>query len=123
MNERANPFGDLGDFTPAQAKPKPDPAVIDQVAEAHGFPSRKPAAPPAVELTPAPSPASTPEPVPGDTSPARKQRRYTTGRNKQVNIKATDETIQRLYRLADERQVPLGELLEQALDALQGNGT
>jgi len=42
MSERANPFGDLGDFAPAQAKPKPDPAVIDQVAEAHGFPSRQP---------------------------------------------------------------------------------
>lgn len=43
MSERANPFGDLGDFAPAPAKPKPDPAVIDQVAEAHGFPSRQPA--------------------------------------------------------------------------------
>lgn len=123
MNERANPFGDLGDFTPAPAKPKPDPAVIDQVAEAHGFPSRKPAAPAAAEPTRAPSPVPTPTPAPADPSPARKQRRYTTGRNKQVNIKATDETIQRLYRLADERQVPLGELLEQALDALERDGT
>lgn len=43
MTERANPFGDLGDFAPAPAKPKVDPAVIDQVAEAHGFPSRQPA--------------------------------------------------------------------------------
>lgn len=42
MNQRANPFGNLDDFTPAPAKPKPDPAVIDQVAEAHGFPSRQP---------------------------------------------------------------------------------
>lgn len=42
MSERANPFGDLGDFTPAQAKPKPDPAIIDQVAETNGFPSRQP---------------------------------------------------------------------------------
>lgn len=115
MNERANPFGDLGDFTPALAKPKPDPAVIDQVAEAHGFPSRKPVAPPAAE----PGLASLPVPAAVDPAPTRKQRRYTTGRNKQVNIKATDETIQRLYRLADERQVPLGELLEQALDALE----
>lgn len=42
MTERANPFGDLGDFAPAPAKPKVDPAVIDQVAEANGFPSRQP---------------------------------------------------------------------------------
>lgn len=55
MNERANPFGDLGDFAPAPAKPKPDPAVIDQVAEAHGFPSRQPTK---VEPEPAPAPAA-----------------------------------------------------------------
>lgn len=42
MSERANPFGDMTDFTPALPKPKADPAVIDQVAEAHGFPSRQP---------------------------------------------------------------------------------
>jgi hypothetical protein len=113
MNERANPFGDLGDFTPAQAKPKPDLAVIDQVAEANGFPSRMPSAlQSTVGSLPPPS---------VDQAPARKQRRYTTGRNKQVNIKATDETIQRLYRLADDRNVPLGELLEQALDALEAD--
>lgn len=123
MNDRVNPFGDLGDFPLAPAKPKPDPAVIDQVAEAHGFPSRKPAAPVAVEPSHPPSPAPALDSAPVESSSARKQRRYTTGRNKQVNIKATDETIQRLYRLADERQVPLGQLLEQALDALEGNGT
>jgi hypothetical protein len=119
MNERANPFGDLGDFTPAQAKPKPDLAVIDQVAEANGFPSRKPSTPTVVQATVV-SPSA---PVSADQAPARKQRRYTTGRNKQVNIKATDETIQRLYRLADDRNVPLGELLEQALDALEKAST
>lgn len=47
------------------------------------------------------------------------QRRYTAGRNKQINIKATDETIQRVYRLVDEEHVPLGELLELALNALE----
>ena len=114
MTERANPFGDLGDFTPAQAKPKPDLAVIDQVAEANGFPSRKPSAPPAVYSTEVSPPAAS-----VDQAPVRKQRRYTTGRNKQINIKATDETIQRLYQLADARGVPLGELLEQALNALE----
>lgn len=115
MTERANPFGDLGDFTQAPAKPKIDQAVIDQVAEDNGFPSRKPSTPPAVE--------SPPVPVPVEEPPARKQRRYTTGRNKQINIKATDQTIQRLYRLADARHITLGELLEQALDALEGAGT
>jgi len=111
MNERANPFGDLGDFPLAPAKPKPDPAVIDQVAEAHGFPSRKPAVDP--------TPVSLPVSATVGPAPARKQRRHTTGRNKQVNLKASDSTIERLYRQADTRQVSLAELLEIAVHLLE----
>ena len=113
MSERVNPFGDLGDFAPAPPKAKPEHQdVVDEVAAQHGFPSRQPAKPGT-----APAPAVAREPP-----PRRQQRRYTTGRNKQINIKATDETIKRLYRLADARGVPLGVLLKQALDALE-NGT
>jgi hypothetical protein len=49
----------------------------------------------------------------------RRTGRHRTGRNQQFNIKATAETIVRFYRLADERRMALGELLEQALDALE----
>lgn len=100
-SERANPFGDLAlDFTPKQAPAKPvEAAQIDRLAKDNGFPSRE-------------RPA-TPDPV------QRARRRYTTGRNQQINIKATSETIELFYRLADERSVPLGELLERALQALQ----
>jgi len=59
--------------------------------------------------------------VASEPLPQRQQRRYTTGRNKQINIKAMDETIKRLYQMADERGVPLGVLLEQALDALEND--
>ncbi len=52
-------------------------------------------------------------------APARSGRRHTTGRNQQINIKATRQVIERLYKMADARQVPIGELLEQALDALE----
>lgn len=114
MNERANPFGDLGDFAPAQAKPKPDLAVIDQVAEENGFPSRKSSVAPAVQSIEALLPMASVDPV-----PVRKQRRHTTGRNKQVNLKASDSTIERLYRQADTRQVSLAELLEIAVDLLE----
>ena len=108
MNERVNPFGDLGDFAPAPPKAKPEHRdVVEEVAAQHGFPSRQAA-------KPVTAPAATSEPP-----LRRQQRRYTTGRNKQINIKATDETIKRLYQLADARGVPLGELLEQALDALE----
>lgn len=50
---------------------------------------------------------------------SRRTARHRTGRNQQLNIKASAETIVRFYRLADERRIALGELLEQALDALE----
>lgn len=103
---RANPFGDLDDFAP-QPKPRPVmPDAIDQLAQASGFPSRK-------AQNEAPSNLA-------QASPAiRQQRRHTTGRNRQINIKATEDTIATLYRIADERGLPLGAILEQALAALE----
>lgn len=104
MTERANPFGDLAGFEPA--KPKATSrnltakAVIDQVAAENNFPSRQ-----------ATKPAAQPAP--------RQQRRHTTGRNQQINIKATAETVEQFYRLADELGVPLGEVLARALKALE----
>jgi hypothetical protein len=101
-SERANPFADVGSLPTFEPKPKPSKPVarepIEQVAEASGFPSRQ-----AVR------------------APTRKRvgRRYKTGRNQQINIKATSQVIERLYQMADARREPLGELLEKALDALQ----
>lgn len=104
---RANPFGDLGEFTP-KSTPKPvEPQQIERLAEDNGFLSRQPVAKQAPAVA-APSPA-----------PAPARRRYVTGRNRQINLKASDETIARFYRLADERQVPLAELFELAVAALE----
>lgn len=98
---RANPFTDLTDFAP-KAQPKPvEPQQIERIASEMGFPSRQPIAAPA-------APAAAP-----------KRRRYTTGRNQQLNVKATAETVERFYRLADQQAVPLGELLDRALQALE----
>ena len=98
---RANPFDDLGDFIPkAQAKPV-EPQQIERIAAEMGFPSRQAVATPAHPKKP------------------QVRRRYTTGRNQQLNVKATAETVARFYRLADQQGVPLGELLEQALQALE----
>lgn len=114
---RANPFGDLDDFAP-QPKARPiAPDAIDSIARASGFPSRKaqPSLPGLADIDDPRDPAA-----PDAAKPAvRPQRRHTTGRNRQINIKATEETIATLYRLADERGVPLGALLEQALAALE----
>lgn len=98
---RANPFTDLSDFAPkAQSKPV-EPQQIERIATELGFPSRQPVVAEA-ELKAAP-----------------KRRRYITGRNQQLNVKATAETVARFYRLADQQGVPLGELLDQALQALE----
>lgn len=108
---RANPFEDLGDDFAPKVSPAPKPvqkAEIDRLSADSGFHSR-----------PA-SPARTSVATAAPTAPiARRQRK--TGRNQQINVKATAETIQQLYRLADERNVPLGELLSLALDALESS--
>lgn len=102
---RANPFGDLDDFaSPGVAKPVPTDA-IDKLAESNGFPSRK------VVREAAKKTIETP-------SPGRAPRRHVTGRNRQINIKATEATIARLYTVADAMGLPLGAVLEQALAAL-----
>lgn len=105
---RANPFGDLNDFAP-QNTPKPVPTTaIEEIAQASGFPSRKAqrrtANPEVAQAAPSPAPL--------------RRRRRTTGRNRQINIKATEETIAELYRIADELDLPLGAVLERALEAL-----
>lgn len=105
---RANPFEDLADFD-ADPTAKPVTAdAIDQLAQSSGFPSRK------ADGT---AKATANETVP-PASPARPPRRHVTGRNRQINIKATEETITRLYTVADALSLPLGAVLELALEAL-----
>lgn len=108
MSERVSPFGDLGDFAPAAKpkKPKTEKSVIDQVAADNDFPSRQPT-------------KSAVVPAPPALPTGRQQRRYTTGRNQQINVKATGETIEQFYFLADQMNVPLGEVLARALEALK----
>lgn len=106
---RANPFDDLNDFASDNvAKPVPA-AAIDQIAENSGFPSRKAAGT---------GKDATATPTISPPSPARPQRRHVTGRNRQINIKATEEVITELYRIADSMNLPLGAVLEKALAAL-----
>jgi hypothetical protein len=102
---RANPFGDLNDFAPQSGSRPVAPQAIEELAQASGFPSRK--------AQEAAAPSSTPAPL------ARQPRRHVTGRNRQINIKATEETITTLYRIADTLELPLGAVLEQALAALE----
>lgn len=98
--ERADPFAgefDVSSFKPtAPKKPAAAPEVIRKVSEEQNFPSRAPV-----------------------KKPVRQQRRHRTGRNVQLNIKATPETIERFQAIADRQKWVLGEALEHALDALE----
>lgn len=125
MTERVNPFGDLGDFSAAPAKSKTGHLdVAEEVAAANGFTSRqlaKPvttAAPPAtaVPVEPAAAARATLNKPPKEALPSR---RRTTGRSEQVNIKTTFAAKKRLMEISVERDMPLGEILEQALAALE----
>lgn len=92
-----------------------DRAQLDVVAAANGFPSRDPVA---TEKPPATGQLAGIGKAPGSHEAPRTPRRYTTGRNVQLNIKATAATVQRIGELADEMGVPLGVVLERAIDAL-----
>ena len=106
MNTRVNAFANLADAPVFSTKPKKGAPVqeetIARIAEENKFPSRQAPKAPGV--------------------PRRKPRRFRTGRNQQVNVKATAETIEKFLKAADDRNVPLGECLRLALDALERAG-
>ncbi len=104
MSGRVDPFAILKEplpsFTTKRRTDKPVATeTIERIAEENNFPSRQAPKAPA--------------------APRRKRRVYRTGRNQQFNAKATPETIEKFYKLANEKNVPLGELLRLALDALE----
>jgi len=106
MSGRVDPFAILKEPAAFTTKPKPEKRVkehaIAEVARENNFPSRQ-----------APK---------RDAQPKRQQRRYRTGRNQHLGIKATAETVERFYKIADTRNLQLGELLRLALDALERAG-
>ena len=106
MSERVDPFALLKEPTSFSTKPRKEKpieeAAIEDIARQNNFPSRQ-----------APKPAK---------AERHKQRRYRTGRNRHLGIKATDETVERFYKAVDERNIPSGELLRLALDALERLG-
>jgi hypothetical protein len=105
MSGRVDTFAMLKNPVAFPTKPKPEKRVeeeaIAEVARENNFPSRQ---------------------APKATPPKRKQRRYRTGRNRHLGIKATEETVERFYKVADARNMPLGEVLRLALDALERAG-
>jgi hypothetical protein len=113
MSARVSPFGDLDDFQPRSPASRTDDGIIDKIAEASNFPSRAPRAE-RVEVVPEQGAAEVPA-----ASSIRSQRRYRTGRNQQLNIKASKETVDQFYALADAFGEPLGVVFERAVKALR----
>lgn len=103
FDEGADQDLDLSGFEPKKVRPERPPESPEKVralSEANNFPSRAPA-----------------RPQPPDHPPLRRGRR--TGRNMQLIIKATQDTVDLFYRLTDNQGWVLGETLERALEALQ----
>jgi hypothetical protein len=98
---------DLSTFTP---KPRPEPRApnpeqVRAVSEAANFRSRE-ASPPAFTTA----------------EKSRAPRRYRTGRNVQLNIKASQETVADFYAITDAHEHEkwsLGDTFEQAIAALK----
>lgn len=109
MAERAGVFDSAGDFDIAGFTPKKPKAGSSEVAtdalravsEASSFQSREPT-------------AARPE-----QPPKREPRRYRTGRNVQLNVKVSAETLASFHALADSQGWVLGETLERAVGALE----
>jgi len=106
MSERTNPFADLRIPASFSTKPRTEKPVEEQtiarIADENNFPSRQATKPPKADK--------------------RKPRIHRTGRNQQFTAKATAETVGKIYKLADERKVPLGEVLRLAVEALERAG-
>jgi len=94
---------DVSGFVPKPAeRAAVKPEQVRAVSEAAQFRSREP--------RPVAAPA---------TSTKREPRRYRTGRNTQLNIKARTEAIEAFYAIADQQGWVLGETFERAIDALK----
>jgi hypothetical protein len=105
-NERASVFGDDQDLDLGDFKPKaPEPPTarredVRAVSEGVNFRSR--------------------EPQPSAPKPEKREpRRYRTGRNQQLNIKARAEAIEVFYQITDQQGWVLGETFERAIKALK----
>lgn len=93
---------DVSGFAPKEgATPVAPPEQVRAVSESAHFQSRE--RPPELRAP----------------SPPREPRRYRTGRNIQLNIKARASTIEAFYKIADRQGWVLGETFERAVAALE----
>ena len=122
MTERASIFDqedddvDVAGFKPAAAPRPRDPqavAAVRQTAESKGFVSRE------VSWRCAAGSGPTVAGVGGADAAGSPSSAGASGRDKQLNIKTTDDCLARMYAIADTHGWGLGETLEQAIAALE----
>jgi hypothetical protein len=94
---------DVSGLAPKTAPDKdaPAPEKVRVVAEAAHFSSREPKATKKAPAT------------------KRQPRLYRTGRNVQMNLKASQETMDAFYAITEQEDWVLGEILENAVQSLQ----
>ena len=97
---------DLTGFAPKSQVDRDAPPIekVRAVSQAAKFPSREPAAV---------------KPEQKAKTPRREPRRYRTGRNVQVSVKALSTTVDSLYEITDQQGWVLGYTLQRAIEALQ----
>lgn len=109
--ERADPFAldDLSDFAPkpeAKRRPATDAKAVREVAEQQGFRSREQRK----EVSEPPA------------APVRQAERQPSDRLYQLNLKLRKSTYERFKKLKKEHDLLYGDLLDQAMDALEAKG-
>ena len=102
------PVLDLSEFQP-KAVARPDREKTAEAAQKANFKSREPKAVATPEVQSAPAVV-----IPRD---GRQRRR--TGRNAQINLKATAETIARFYKVADDNNLIYGDAFDKAVALLE----
>ena len=85
--------------------PVPEPELVETAAR-HGF-----------ATVPAP-PATAPAASGTEASPAVRRQRPPTGRNHQFNVRLRADTLQAIYDQANSRNVPIAQVIEEAMAAL-----
>jgi hypothetical protein len=108
--EDESPALDVTGFAPkADLDPKaPPPEQVRAVSQAAKFTSREPSA------------AARPEPKAKTAAAKREPRRHRTGRNVQLSVKASKDTVDAFYALTESQPGwVLGYTLQRAIEALQ----
>lgn len=97
--KRVDPFSNLSAFKPKGESQRPaEPSVIEKISKDNNFPSR----------------------VAQEAQPTKRARFSAREPRTQFNIKVTVECKDRFYQMAERRGIKvLGDLMEQALDALE----